>query len=141
MKTVRAYTIEERLFPHTPEDWSAINGAYGRASKLSRDDIEAVGKALEKAGMALQVERDPMPDWKKVPISIDPSKTYKTRDGRRVVNVRIVETNGYGECVTYPVKGSILQKPPKHPIYTVWTADGHHILGKDSPFDLVEATE
>jgi hypothetical protein len=70
---------------------------------------------------------------------IDPKKTYKTRDGKRVIGLAIQLHNANGNEVTFPVKGSIVVRTkPFKTIYAVWTLDGRHSVLKESEHDLIE---
>lgn len=55
---------------------------------------------------------------------IDPNKKY-TRNGKRVVGIKIVEKNSAGRPVTYPVKGTIILRE-KHlkTKYQIWSIYG-----------------
>jgi hypothetical protein len=70
---------------------------------------------------------------------IDPSKTYRTRDGSEVINVQIVLFNSCGHEVTFPVKGTILRKKKVRtvPEYHIWTLDGRSNLFNENQNDLV----
>lgn len=58
-------------------------------------------------------------------MEIDVKKKYKTRDGRRVVNLYVKPYNEIGEKVTYPVKGTIVtQEKPFDGQYMIWCMDG-----------------
>lgn len=56
---------------------------------------------------------------------LDITKSIQTKDGKRVIGLKIVEKNGSGQKVTYPLKGSIVvrEKPLKLE-YCIWTLDG-----------------
>jgi hypothetical protein len=80
---------------------------------------------------------------------IDPTKTYKTRKGKRVEHLEIVMHNSCGDEVTFPVKGTIvLKEKPRRTKFTIWTLDGkggvlpdlfYHAGDNPSERDLVEA--
>jgi hypothetical protein len=73
---------------------------------------------------------------------IDPAKTYKTRDGKRVIDIHIVMKNSCGDEVTYPVKGSIvIREKPWKTEWAIWSLDGRAdvVWGNHSERDLVEA--
>lgn len=56
---------------------------------------------------------------------IDLKKKYKTRDGRDVILHDIVEFNSCGNRVTYPVKGSIVNKKVYTKLqFSIWSKDG-----------------
>jgi hypothetical protein len=61
-----------------------------------------------------------------------------TRDGKRVILVAYIPTNLRGEFVTFPIKGTIVER--ERPVkfrYQIWTLDGRaHVLG-ESPDDLM----
>jgi len=70
-------------------------------------------------------------------MNIDITKKYKTRDGRDVIAINIVLTNLIGEKVTFPIKGSIIEKG-KRSKYNIWQLDGKSSIWGDTPEDLVE---
>ena len=63
---------------------------------------------------------------------IDPSKTYRTRNGRKVFNIEIKLYNSCGNEVTFPVKGSIDMGKNCQPAYGIWTLDGRASVLPDS---------
>lgn len=72
---------------------------------------------------------------------IDTMKKYKTRSGKKVINLAIIEKNGNSQAVTYPVKGSIVvREKPLKLAYAIWSSEGISdvIWGKHSDLDLVE---
>jgi len=71
---------------------------------------------------------------------IDLSKAYKTRDGKRVINLVIKLHNDAGHEVTFPVKGSIVvREKPFKSVYAIWTLDGRIcVVNKNNKRDLVE---
>jgi len=74
---------------------------------------------------------------------IDPSKTYKTRGGKRVEHIQIVLHNGIGEEVTNPVKGSIIvREKPRKTEYCIWALDGvWDVVWNNHPeLDLIEVS-
>jgi hypothetical protein len=57
---------------------------------------------------------------------IDLKKKYKTRSGRRVINLSYVPLNSAGKKVTYPVKGTVvLREKPLKTTYMIWSEDGY----------------
>jgi hypothetical protein len=92
-------------------------------------------------------------DWQDVPLNwgttvtppekrIDPSKTYRTRSGKRVLNLEIVLHNSVGNEVTFPVKGTIITcEKPLRTAYGIWTLDGRSsVLVDITKLDLVEVS-
>ena len=70
---------------------------------------------------------------------IDISKTHRTRDGKRVINLQKILYNDYGDEVCYPIKGSIvMSEKPRKVVYTIWTLTGSFCNPDDSNLDLVE---
>ena len=64
---------------------------------------------------------------------IDPTKNYKTRNGKRIVNLHIEMENGCGHEVTYPIKGSVvLSEAPLKTSYEIWSLDGRKNVLPDS---------
>ena len=64
----------------------------------------------------------------------------KTRDGRDVILHAYVPYNSAGHPVTFPLKGSILNKTQSGriiPEYTIWRIDGRHSVFKETGADLV----
>ena len=64
----------------------------------------------------------------------------KTRDGRDVILHQYVPLNSAGESVTFPLKGSILNRTKSgriKPEYTIWRIDGRHSVFKETGADLV----
>jgi len=56
---------------------------------------------------------------------IDPSKTYRTRSGKRVEHLHIVMHNECGNEVTFPVKGTVVvREAPLRTEFHIWTLDG-----------------
>ena len=60
---------------------------------------------------------------------IDPSKQYRTREGKKVFGLRIKLHNSMGKEVTYPVKGSIAMGKHRQPRYQIWSLDGKADIG------------
>lgn len=53
---------------------------------------------------------------------IDINKSYKTKSGKRVVGLCYKPFNSQGELVTYPIKGSIVEKEkPLRLRYEIWS--------------------
>lgn len=77
---------------------------------------------------------------------INTKKIYKTRNGKRVCNLKIVMENGLGNEVTFPVKGGIVIKEnPLKMKNEIWTLCGKNSVLPDSAcynspsqFDLIE---
>ena len=71
---------------------------------------------------------------------IDLSKTYKTRNGKRVVNLQKILYNFCGDEVTFPIKGTVVlcESPRKHKS-NIWTLTGHNVVAGESEWDLVES--
>ena len=71
---------------------------------------------------------------------IDLNKKYKTQGGTEVVLYEIKLLNACGQTVTYPVKGSILEKG-KPPEFCIWSLEGEFdvIWGRSASKNLVEA--
>jgi NADH:ubiquinone oxidoreductase subunit len=139
--TVRMYAVGERIFPRHQEDWSAVNLAYGTAKGLRKSDAAAIRAALGSEPLEIDTG---LPGWMTRKIMIDPSRQYKTRDGKQVQILLIEEQNDVGNKVTYPVKGNILVKSKSGrivPDYNIWTGIGESRLGKESPNDLVEVVK
>lgn len=61
---------------------------------------------------------------------IDPSKEYRTRDGREV---RIYAVDGYGGC---PIHGAIYEADGWHK--ASWRSDGRWCVTGEYPSDLIE---
>jgi hypothetical protein len=55
---------------------------------------------------------------------IDINKKYRTLDGRQIANLQYVPLNSCGNKVTYPFKGTIINKGRKHNIYCLWSETG-----------------
>ena len=73
---------------------------------------------------------------------IDLNKTYKTRDGRKVILHEIKLYNDCGDLVTYPVKGGYQKSKRKNEFnYAIWSIDGRAdvVWGTKSHLDLVES--
>jgi len=63
---------------------------------------------------------------------VNPAWQYKTRSGKRVVNMSIKLHNDNGDEFTFPIKGTVVvrEKPLKCE-YHIWTLDGRHDVMKD----------
>jgi hypothetical protein len=64
----------------------------------------------------------------------------KTRDGRDVILHQYVPLNSAGHPVTFPLKGSILNRTRSgriKPEYAIWRIDGRHSVFKETGADLV----
>ena len=73
---------------------------------------------------------------------IKTDKVYRTKSGKRVIDLEIVLKNSCGNEVTFPVKGSIVvREKPLKTKYTIWTLDGRHTIWGASDFDLIEVGE
>ena len=71
---------------------------------------------------------------------IDINKTYKTKSGKRVINLIYKLFNDCGNKVTYPIKGTVvLKEKPVQYEYHVWSEDGISdvVWGKYSGYDLI----
>jgi len=74
---------------------------------------------------------------------LDINKKYKTRSGKRVINLMYNPFNSNGDVVTYPLKGTvIISEDPWKTMYCIWSEDG--LYNKTCPdinrgLDLVEA--
>ena len=73
---------------------------------------------------------------------IDITKTYKTKNGHRVINLHYVPLNSVGDKVTYPIKGTvILNESPYKTTYQIWAEDGSFdVVKRANPYhnwDLV----
>ena len=56
---------------------------------------------------------------------VDCRKVYTTVSGKRVVDLRIQLYNGEGREVTYPVKGTVIEREkPLKVRYAIWTLTG-----------------
>lgn len=74
--------------------------------------------------------------------SIDITKEYKTRDGKRVINLARVDFNSAGHRVTYPIKGTIIvREKPRKTEYAIWSDEGVSdvVWGNHKHRDLVPA--
>ena len=71
---------------------------------------------------------------------LDLAKQFRTRDGRRVIDLRYEPYNSAGHKVTYPIKGNIVtrEKPLKCE-YHIWSEDGIFdvVFRRHSEKDLV----
>lgn len=77
---------------------------------------------------------------------IDPTRTYRTRDGRTVMCVTVELANSSGRETTYCVKASVLRpsrpgKKPAKPDYFTYTLDGKKDLDHESAEDLFEVDQ
>ena len=74
---------------------------------------------------------------------IDISKKYQTADGRDVVCIVRVPRNSAGQLVTYPIKGSIINKGRKAPTYQIWSDHGiaDVVFGRFEETNLVEVVK
>lgn len=73
---------------------------------------------------------------------IDINKSYKTKSGKRVVGLCYKPFNSQGKLVTYPIKGSIVEKEkPLRLRYEIWSENGivDVVWGKRSSDNLIEA--
>lgn len=56
---------------------------------------------------------------------IDLTKVKTTREGKRVLNLRYVPFNSAGRKVTYPIKGTVIEREkPRKTSYHLWAEDG-----------------
>ena len=70
---------------------------------------------------------------------IDCTKTYQTRNGKRVVNLTNVPFNSAGDKVTFPIKGTIIvREKPLKTSYAIWTIEGKYDVFRDNLWDLIE---
>ena len=65
---------------------------------------------------------------------------YRTRNGKRVINLQYVPTNYGGYKVTYPIKGSVVvREKPLKTCYTVWSIEGKYdVVTSPHEWDLIE---
>lgn len=86
----------------------------------------------------------PGPSWGTTVIDradwIDPAKEYRTRRGKRVICLEIVLHNSCGNEVTFPVKGTIIDREAKPGTreklrYMIWTLDGRSSVFEGDPRD------
>lgn len=68
---------------------------------------------------------------------IDITKNYKTRNGHSVVCLSYVPYNSCGDKVTFPIKGSIIIKGKRSPIFQIWKEDGSNSVFGEHKFDLI----
>ena len=70
---------------------------------------------------------------------VDITKQYVTRTGKRVINLLYVPFNSVGNRVTYPIKGSVVEREkPLKLRYQVWSVEGNADVLKKSNDDLFE---
>ena len=72
---------------------------------------------------------------------IDVNKSYRTKNGQRVINLTYVPLNSAGNKVTYPIKGSIVRsEKPLKVEYMIWSEDGivDVVWGRHSNDNLTE---
>lgn len=70
---------------------------------------------------------------------LDLTKSVQTRNGKKIIGLRVVTHNSAGREVTFPVKGSIFMGKGKPLSYNIWTLDGRIsvINQKPHPLDIV----
>jgi hypothetical protein len=69
---------------------------------------------------------------------VDPSLTYKTRSGKRLIRLNLTCWNSAGSLVTYPVKASVvLKEKPLKLGYMIWSIEGKRNVMQESEDDLV----
>lgn len=77
-------------------------------------------------------------DEGKYPIPFDTRKAYKTRGGDKVIIHEIVMKNAIGETVTFPVKGTIINKEnPRKKKYEIFMLDGRTSIFGERKADIV----
>ena len=88
------------------------------------------------------MQKEPSKNWGSNVINknnwVDSKKTYKTKDGKDVIGLQIKLYNSIGNEVTFPVKGTIIDK--KKPLklrYQIWTLDGRCDILSPSKDDLI----
>lgn len=72
---------------------------------------------------------------------VEVEKTYQTRSGLRVINLKNVPYNSAGRLVTYPIKGTVIvREKPLKTEYRIWSSRGVSdvVFGRYSEMDLVE---
>ena len=76
---------------------------------------------------------------------IDSSQEYRTRAGKRVIGLHIVTHNSCGSEVTYPVKGTIIEREAGEGTrelkrFAIWSAEGVSdvVWGNHRADDLVQ---
>jgi len=73
---------------------------------------------------------------------IDLGKIQTTRGGKRVIALRYVPRNSAGRKVTFPIKGTVIEREkPLRTSYQIWTEDGEvdPVWGRNPERDLVES--
>ena len=70
---------------------------------------------------------------------IDPSQTYTTRDGKRVIGLQVVARTSAGFLATFPVKGTVVvREKPWRTKFRIWTLEG---TSEDPTADLILAKQ
>ncbi len=74
---------------------------------------------------------------------IDIKKNWKTKSGKKVINIQYVPKNSCGDLVTFPIKGSVvIKEKPLKLEYNIWMANGQFdIFDPHHGYNLVEATD
>ena len=70
----------------------------------------------------------------------DTTKTYVTRDGRKVILHEVVLHNSAGEAVTFPVKGTIIETLPsgrRRTTYNIWQMSGRSFVLAEHSQDII----
>jgi hypothetical protein len=69
----------------------------------------------------------------------DTTREYRTRAGDRVVLHDFVPHNSLGNIVTFPIKGTIIDKDhPRRKKFQIWTTEGRACVFKPSPEDIID---
>lgn len=69
---------------------------------------------------------------------VDNTQEYRTRNGDRVVIYDTVLRSSGGPIVTFPVKGTVIDKDhPRRKHMQIWTLDGRADVGRESRDDVV----
>jgi hypothetical protein len=69
----------------------------------------------------------------------DTTREYKTRRGDRVVLHEFVPRNSPGAIVTFPIKGTIIDKDrPRRKTYNIWTLEGRSDVFGEGPNDIID---
>lgn len=102
---------------------------------------------MDQTQFQRHLDQQPGVNWglERVPerYRIDPSKKYRTRNGKAVVCIEVVLYNSVGHEVTNPVKGTIvLREKPWKTAFGIWTLDGRwNVASPDSGWDLVPSDD
>lgn len=115
---------------------------------MTREEIIAENKSfiamlaksyglLVEEYLAKYPEMKKIPEWMFYPQTIDVSKEYKTKNGKRVVCLERKSRNDLGYLVTYPIKGCVVvRERPFKTEYCIWSEKGERSVGEKNGLDL-----